>query len=145
MVTVREILARKSAEVFTVEASASVLDATRLMNAHKIGSLVVTDGGRIIGMFTERDVLSRIVVTEKAPSQVTVGEVMTTEVVCCEPQTPIDEAGRILKDRRIRHLPVCGEDGQLAGLISIGDINAYYASDREAQIHLMSEYIHGRI
>jgi CBS domain-containing protein len=145
MVTVREILARKGAEVFTVETSVSVLEATQLMNTHKIGALVVTESERIVGMYTERDVLSRVVVAEKAPASVIVGDVMTTEVICCEPSTPIEEASRILKDRRIRHLPVCGEAGKLAGVLSIGDINAYHASDREAQIHFMSEYIHGRI
>lgn len=143
--TVKEILAKKGSQVYTVETSVSVLEATQLMNAHKIGALVVAEGERIVGMFTERDVLSRVVVAEKAPASITVGEVMTSEVVCCEPSTPIEEASRILKDRRIRHLPVCGEDGKLAGVLSIGDINAYHASDREAQIHFMSEYIHGRI
>jgi CBS domain-containing protein len=145
MVTVRDILARKTSQVITTEASASVLEATQLMNAHKIGALVVTEGERIAGMFTERDVLSRVVVAEKSPSSVLVSEVMTKDVICCEPGTPLDDASRILKDHRIRHLPVCGEDGKLAGVLSIGDINAYHASDREAQIHFMSEYIHGRI
>jgi CBS domain-containing protein len=122
-----------------------VLEATVAMNNKKIGALVVKDAsGRVMGIFTERDVLRRVIAEEKAPRSVRVGDVMTRDVVCCPPEADIDEASRIMRDRRVRHLPVCDSDGTLLGVISIGDLNAYHASTQEAQIHFLNEYVYGR-
>jgi CBS domain-containing protein len=140
-----DIIADKGSDVFTIQASATVLEATHAMNDQKIGALVVKDGvGRVMGIFTERDVLRRVIAEERSPKSVRVGEVMTTDVVCCPPETDIDEASRIMRDRRVRHLPVCDGDGALLGLVSIGDLNAYHASTQEAQIHFLNEYVYGR-
>jgi CBS domain-containing protein len=145
MATVREILARKGAQVFTTGPDATVLAAATLMNEHKIGALVVISDGRVAGMFTERDVLRRVVGEQRDPVRTRVAEVMTSEVVCCTPQTTIEEARGAMKNRRIRHLPLVDEDHRLHGLISIGDLNAYETSDREHTIYLMQEYIYGRV
>ena len=145
MVQVRDLLAKKGTHVLTVGRDASVLQAARLMNEHKIGALVVTENGRIVGMFTERDVLRRVVGEERQPSSVTVGEVMTEEVICCQPDMDLDEVSAIMSQKKIRHLPICDEDGKVHGMISIGDVNAHHASDQEAQIHFLSEYIYGRV
>src|SRR5438105_8634517 len=104
------------------------------MNEHKIGALVVMEAGRVAGMFTERDVLRRVVAEQRQPSEVRVGEVMTREVICCEPHTDLDEVSAIMKNHRVRHLPVCGEGGKLLGLVSIGDVNAHYASNQAQTI-----------
>lgn len=145
MPSVMDILADKGSDVFTIEPSATVLEATHAMNDQKIGALVVKNGGgRVMGIFTERDVLRRVIAEEKSPKSVRVGEVMTRDVVCCGPETDIDEASRIMRDRKVRHLPVCDGDGSLLGLVSIGDLNAYHASSQEAQIHFLSEYVYGR-
>ncbi len=69
---------------------------------------------------------------------------MTAEVLCCQPHTSIDEARAVMMNRRVRHLPVVDDEGQLHGLISIGDLNAYDAYSKELTIHVMTEYIHGR-
>ena len=140
----QEILAGKGSMVHTVPAAMTVLEATRLMNQHKIGAVVVLEGGRVAGMFTERDVLSRVVAMEISPSRARIGEVMTRDIVCCEPQDDIDDVSRVMRDRRIRHLPVVNPQGELLGLISIGDINAYHASSQESQIHLLKDYVYGR-
>lgn len=142
--TVREILARKGSAVSTIPASITVLEAIHLMNDQKIGALVVVDEGRMTGIFTERDVLRRVVGEERAPSKVLVADVMTTDVLCCTPRSPIDEVSRLMKDHRVRHLPVCDNDGALLGIVSIGDINAYHASDQEATVRFLNEYICGR-
>ena len=144
MPTVKDILVEKGSQVHRIAASATVLEATRAMNDQQIGALVVMDGPRIAGIFTERDVLRRVVAEERQPSQVSVGEVMTLNVVCCRPDTDIDEASRIMRDRRIRHLPVADESGHLLGMISIGDLNAFHASTQEAKIHFLSDYVYGR-
>jgi len=144
MPTVQDILTIKGSVVHKVCASATVLEATRVMNQRKIGALVVTLEDQIVGMFTERDVLQRVVAHELSPGAVTVAEVMTHEVIFCHPETEIDEAARIIRDRRIRHLPVCDHNGQLLGLISIGDINAHHASTQEAHILFLHDYCFGR-
>jgi CBS domain-containing protein len=145
MATVREILARKGSAVFTIGPGASVLEAALLMNEHKIGSLVVIDDGQVVGIFTERDVLQRVVGDQRDPARTPVGEVMTTEIVCCTPETTIAEARGAMKNRRVRHLPLVDGDHRLLGLISIGDLNAYETSDHEQTIYLLQEYIYGRV
>jgi CBS domain-containing protein len=145
MATVRDILAIKGPHVLSIGREASVLDAARLMNEHKVGSLLVMHSGGLIGIITERDILERVVGPCLHPAQTAVHEVMTTEVVCCQPHTTLDEARGVLKNRRIRHLPVVDDDNRLHGLISIGDLNAHQAHDHELTIHIMEEYIHGRV
>jgi CBS domain-containing protein len=145
MATVREILAVKGSQVLTVGPDATVLDAALLMNEHKIGSLLVMSGGYLLGIITERDILQRVVVSRRDPGQTTVVDVMTTELVCCQPHTSLEEARGVMKNRRIRHLPVVDESRHLHGLISIGDLNAHQAHDHERTIHILEEYIHGRV
>jgi CBS domain-containing protein len=144
MATVKDILAVKGSRVLSIHPDATALEGAQLMNEHKIGSLLVMDEDRIVGMFTERDILHRIVAEERSPSNTHVAEVMTTEVVCCKPQTTIDEARGAMKNRRIRHLPVVNDAGRLLGMISIGDLNAYESHNHEVTIHILEEYIHGR-
>ena len=145
MATVNDILQAKAQRpVFSVERGETVLNATRRMNEHSIGSLIVTDGGRMCGIFTERDVLRRIVVEQRAPATTLVGDVMTAEIACCSLETSIVDVRSILKTHRVRHLPVVDADGRLLGMISIGDLNAHMANDREVTIHFLNEYLHGR-
>ncbi len=144
MSTVQDILNIKGTTVYYVAAGATVLDATRLMNEHGIGALVVTEDERVVGMFTERDVLRRVVAEERDPATCRVGDVMTERVACCRPDTKISEARSVLKNHRIRHLPVVNGDEQLQGMISIGDLNAYDADGREATIFMLQEYLYGR-
>jgi CBS domain-containing protein len=144
MSRVKDILVTKGSHVQSIGPRACVLDAAVLMNEHKIGCLVVLDAGRVVGMFSERDILQRVVVTRRDPAQTLVADVMTGEVVCCRPHTSLDEARGVIKNRRIRHLPVLDDGDQLCGLISIGDLNAHAMHDHESTIHVMEQYIHGR-
>jgi CBS domain-containing protein len=144
MAQVREILQRKGPQVWTIGRDASVLQGAMLMNEHKIGALVVLDQGQISGMFTERDVLHRVVAQQRDPAHTTVADVMSAEVLCCSLDTSVDEARGAMRDKRIRHLPVVA-DGLLLGLISIGDLNAYQAAAQEQTIFLLSEYLYGRV
>ncbi len=145
MVTVREILARKGSEVLTIGKEATVLEAALLMNERRVGALVVAEEGRIVGMFIERDVLRRIVGERRDPASTPINEVMTTEVVCCTTQTTLEEARGAMMTRRIRHLPVVDAENRLQGLISIGDLNAHQATSQEQTIHLLHEYLYGRV
>jgi CBS domain-containing protein len=142
MAQVREILQRKGPHIWSIGPEATVLQAALLMRERKIGALVVLDQGQIVGM-SERDVLHRVVAQELDPARTTVGDVMTTEVVCCSLDTSIEEARGAMRDRRIRHLPVV-VDNRLIGLISIGDLNAFLTAEQEQTIFLLSEYLYGR-
>jgi CBS domain-containing protein len=146
MPTVRDVLASKRDSLHTISADATVLQATREMNRHKIGALVVTeDGDHVVGIFTERDVLMRVVAEEAAPADMRVSDAMTKDVICCCPEDDLDEVSAIMKTHRIRHVPVCADDGRVLGMISIGDVNAQYASNAEQTIHFLNDYIYGRV
>ncbi len=144
MPTVNDILAAKGRSLHTISPETDVLSATRKMNEFQVGALVVEDAARqIAGIFTERDVLRRVVAEQLDPAEITVGQVMTPQVVCIEPTTDLGEVQQVMKTRRIRHLPVV-EDGKLLGMISIGDVNGFFARDGQVKVHFLSEYIYGR-
>lgn len=143
MATVSQILNQKGSEVFSIDPQATVLDAAQAMNEHKIGALVVLDGGRVVGIFTERDVLRRVVAERRNPADVSISEVMTQRVICCRSDTPIDEARGVCMNKRVRHLPVVERDQSLRGMISIGDLNAWNLDHQEQTIHYLQEYLYG--
>jgi len=145
MVTVKDILGTKGRHVWSVGPGATVLEAAVLMNKHKIGALVVMEASRLVGIFTERDVLRRVVGEARDPATTRVADVMSAEVVCCSPETSLEEARGVMKNRRIRHLPVIEGDGPLLGLVSIGDLNAHQVHAQEQHIHLLNEYLYGRV
>jgi CBS domain-containing protein len=144
MPNVRDILSNKPAKVHTIRPGSTVLEAINRMNEHGIGALVVTESDHVVGMFTERDVLRRVVGSERAPAEMFVAEVMTAAVATTGPKDDLDDVRSIMKDRRIRHLPVCDSEGSLVGLVSMGDLNAYDASNQQATIGLLNDYIYGR-
>lgn len=145
MANVRQVLAHKGSQVLSIGPGATALDAALLMNEHKIGALVVLEQGRVAGIFTERDVLRRVVAKRLDPATVSVRDVMTREVVCCTPETELDDARAIFMRQRIRHLPVVDERGRLEGLISIGDLNAWQLEGQSLELHYLHEYIYGRV
>ncbi|MBV8781976.1 MAG: CBS domain-containing protein [Phycisphaerae bacterium] len=139
-----DILKTKGSTVHWIAPTATVLDAIQKMNMHKLGALVVMDQGRVVGMFTERDVLTRVMGRMLDPKEAKVSDVMSSDIIYVAPMTDIDEISAFMQQRRIRHLPVISEEGDLFGLISIGDLNAFHASNQEMTIHYLSEYIYGR-
>jgi CBS domain-containing protein len=143
MATVKDLLAVKGTQTLSVGPDASVLDAALLMNEHRVGCLLVIDGGALRGIITERDFLRRVVAGRLDPSGTRVHEVMTADVMCCRLHTNIEEARVVMKERRIRHLPVLDDGERLCGLVSIGDLNAHEAHSKDQTIHLLNEYIYG--
>lgn len=144
MPTVADIISKKGSTVHTISPTATVLEATNKMNQHKLGALIVMNEGQVVGMFTERDVLRRVIGEQRDPATTSIAEVMTGDVICCSPETDMDEVSQIMQQRRIRHVPVCDAMGNLRGLISIGDVNAYHVMHQEATIEYLNEYIYGR-
>jgi CBS domain-containing protein len=142
MPTVQDILSHKGNEVASVQRERSVIDAAREMNRLRIGSLVVVEGSKVVGIFTERDILVRVVAEGRDPNRLTVGQVMTAPVVCCTPETDLAECKSIVTTRRIRHIPVIAS-GELVGIVTSGDIMARESVEREVTIESMREYIGG--
>lgn len=146
MATLSEILREKAGEpLIAIEPDSSVLDAVHAMNDLSVGALIVKAAGQMVGIFTERDVLRRVVAQQLDPSRVRVGEVMTTDVICCTPATSIEEARELMKTRRVRHLPILDSEGDAVGIVSIGDLNAHLTDHQEVTIHYLHEYLHGRV
>jgi len=142
MDTIRDLLHDKSARpLFTTYPDATVLEATRLMNHERIGALLVIHDQRLVGIFTERDVLRRIVAEGRSPETTRVGSVMTQGVFCCSPDTGVEDVAQMMVRERIRHVPVVDLDGAVVGLVSIGDINAHRFNQTEAALHQVEDYI----
>ena len=140
MPTVRDILAKKGSDVITVAPRETALRAAQLMNDRGIGGLVVSEGDRATGIFTERDILRRVVSQGRDPATTRVADVMTTPVIACAPDTSIDECAAMMTARRIRHLPVVDGD-RLAGVVTIGDVLAFQVSEQQATIDYMHHFM----
>ena len=143
MATVNDILAVKGRDMVTISPDATAFSAAVLMTDRRVGSLLVVEEGRLVGILSERDFLINVVTEQRDAHTMLVGELMTRDVVCCQPHTEFEEAKSVMKHRRLRHLPVMNDDGDLVGLISIGDLNAYHTDYQERTIHLLKDYIHG--
>lgn len=142
MAMVQGILAAKGRQVVTIDADESVLSAANLMNERGIGGLVVTEGDRVAGIFTERDILRRVVAVRVDPAATRVRDVMTAPVATCRPDTLLAECRAFMTDKRIRHLPVVDEKG-LCGIVTSGDLMAREVTEHEATIEYLNHYIHG--
>ncbi|PYO43937.1 MAG: histidine kinase [Gemmatimonadetes bacterium] len=140
MATVREILGKKGSEIISVPPSETVVKAAQLMNERGIGGLVVTEGKRLAGIFTERDILRRVVAQRRDPAVTKVADVMTSPVTACAPETTVEECAAMMTAKRIRHLPVVGEKG-LVGVITIGDVLAFQVSEQQATIDYMHHFM----
>ena len=142
MATVQKILDHKGAAVVTCAPTATVLDSARLMNQHGIGGVVVVDAGKVLGIFTERDVLRRVVAAQQDPATTRLLDVMTTPVISCEPGTQVDECRAIVTARRVRHLPVV-QDGKLVGVITSGDILAHQLREQQEALDYLNSWASG--
>jgi CBS domain-containing protein len=133
--------AHRDERVYTIPQGSSILDAARMMNEHHIGSLIATDTfGDVSGIVSERDILTRVVASERSPTETIVSDVMTSDLISCTPATPIAQAKDMMRQKRIRHLPVI-DNGSLVGMISIGDLNAASNADLTIEVKAMREYI----
>ncbi len=122
MATAEQLIEVKGAAVASLPPTATVLEAAQLMNDRHIGSVLVIDQSRLVGIFTERDVLRRIVADERSAATTQLDDVMTRQVACAAPHTRLDEIRAVMRRRRIRHIPVI-QDKRVVGMISIGDLN----------------------
>jgi CBS domain-containing protein len=128
--------------VVTVNPEVTILDAARVMNERRVGSLLVIENGAVAGILTEKDVVYRVVAAGKDPGLVRARDVMSSPVLCIQPDRPIEEIEAIMRQERVRHVPVV--DGKaLLGLLSIGDVTAWHAAKSAQEVEHLSAYIRG--
>ena len=135
-----EILEEKGGDVLEIEAEASVFEAVQLMVEMNVGSLLVTEGGEIAGIVTERDYLRRVTLEGRAERETAVREIMSSPLIVASPETTVDECMALMTDRRIRHVPVV-EDDQVVGLVSIGDLVKFKSKLQTFEIQYLTNYI----
>lgn len=136
------ILERKGPVVHAVPSTYTISHAVDEMNRHRIGSIVVVEGNQLVGIFTERDVLRRVVGAAVDPKVMRVADVMTKNLITITAETTIEEVMVIFTEKRVRHLPVIA-NGELIGLISIGDISRWIADTHRAEAEHLKNYIAG--
>ena len=139
MSTVRRILEKKGRTVHSTDATQSVMAAAQLMNKRTIGGLAVIDDGNMVGILTERDILTRVVAAARDPAATTVREVMTSPVATCRPETSVHECIAVMTGKHIRHLPVVDDQG-LCGMITSRDLLAFQVTEHEATIRHLKSY-----
>ena len=140
MRNVNQILEGKGGRVITVPKEAPVLEVIRLMAEHHIGSVLVVQGDEVLGIATERDYARKVILQGRSSVDTPVGQIMSSPVVTVLPTDTVKTCMSMMTDRKIRHLPVV-ENGQLLGLISIGDLVKSVIEDQQQEIAQLQQYI----
>jgi CBS domain-containing protein len=139
---VSDVIERKGQAVYSVGPLGTVIDAVNVMNDHHVGSVLVMEGGYPVGIFSERDVLVRVVAAHRDPRQTLVRDVMTTRLHTAAPEDTLLDVMRLMTERRCRHVPVMDGD-KLVGLVSIGDITKATQHNLRQEVRELSSYIGG--
>jgi len=138
--TVATILEGKGGEVLRIGPDATVFEALELMAEKGVGALVVTDGDHLAGILSERDYARKVILLDRGSRETKVAEIMTHEVITVEPARTVTECMELMTERRFRHLPVVS-DGELIGVISIGDVVKAVISEQRQLIKELEQYI----
>ena len=141
MSDVAKLLEGKGREVLTIDAEATVFDAIKRMVEANVGALLVTEGGKVAGIVTERDYLRRVTLEGRTEEETLVREIMTAPLVYVTPETSVEECMAVMTEQRIRHLPVFAEGRDLVGIVSIGDVVKFKSAEQDFQIKFLTEYI----
>ena len=140
MRTVRQLLEGKSADVFSISPDAAVIDAIRMMAERRVGALLVMEGARLAGIISERDYARKVVLQGRSSKDTPVRDIMTAGVITVGPNHTVEHCMQLVTDHRIRHLPVL-EDGEVIGVISIGDLVKAVIEDQKIQLDQLQRYI----
>ncbi len=142
MGTAQKIIDSKPGKLAALGPEATVLEAAKLMNDRHTGSVLVMAGEDLVGIFTERDVMRRVVAKKRDPATTKLASVMTKQVACASPQTTSDEVRQVMRDKRIRHMPVVDDETtDVIGIISIGDLNKAHMEVQENTIRYLEQYM----
>jgi CBS domain-containing protein len=140
MATVKDMLDNKGCQVWYVTPATSIKDTIKLMGAKNIGAVVVIDGSEVVGIFSERDYARRAVRLDELSLEDPVSSLMTTPVYYITPNQSVEDCMSLMTGHHFRHLPVL-EDGQLSGLISIGDVVKQIIREQDQTIESLEDYI----
>jgi len=143
MKTVTQLLRAKGHEILSVSPEVPVFEALQMMADKNVGALLVVDGGRLVGIFSERDYARKVILKGKTSKETPVREIMSSHVLYVRPQQTIEECMALMTDKRVRHLPVF-DDEKLVGVISIGDVVKAIIAEQEFVIEQLQNYITGR-
>ena len=143
MKTVTQLLRAKAHEVLSVSPETSVFEALKVMAEKNVGALLVVEGERLVGVFSERDYARKVILKGKSSKEISVREIMSSHVLYVRPQHTIEECMALMTDKRVRHLPVLEEE-RLVGVISIGDVVKAIIAEQEFMIEQLQNYITGR-
>jgi len=142
MGAVNSILRTKGDVIFTISPDTMVYTALEIMVEKNVSALVVLEDGKLAGIFTERDYARKVILKGKASKETLIGEIMTSDLITVSSDTSIETCMRLMTGKLIRHLPVV-DNGQLIGIISIGDVVKYIIDDQKFIIENMEHYITG--
>ncbi len=142
MTTVQQLLEQKGHDIYCVHPDDMVLDALKIMEHEDIGSVLVKEGDRLVGIFTERQYARNVFLKGRSSPKTPIRDVMRTEVICVAPEQTAEACMALMTEKRLRHLPVL-RDEHLVGIISVGDIVKSIISDREFTIEQLEHYISG--
>ncbi|MGO8838435.1 MAG: CBS domain-containing protein [Limisphaerales bacterium] len=140
--TVSAVLRHKGTTIWSVSPDATVFEAIKLMAEKNIGALLVMSGGKLAGVFTERDYTRKVALHGKSSKETRVREICTSQVISVGPHHSVEECMKLMTEHRVRHLPVVEAD-KVAGLVSIGDLVNWIISTQDATIAQMEQYISG--
>lgn len=140
--TVRQLLSQKPRAVCTIHPHGTVFDAIAKMAEYDIGSLVVMDGEKLVGIITERHYAREVILKGKTSPTTPVRDIMERRVICARPEQTVEQCMALMSDRRVRHLPVL-EGKKVIGIVSIGDLVKSIIGDQKFIIEQLEHYIHG--
>ena len=140
MSTVKNILQKKGNAVYSIGPDKSVYDALEELEENNLGSLIVVENGKLIGVFTERDYARKVILKGRSSKETFVRDIMSSDPIFVNPDNTIDECMQLMTDKFIRHLPVL-ENDELVGVISIGDIVKYIIDEKDFIIENLEHYI----
>lgn len=142
MNTIAQLLKMKGHKFWGIDPKSSVYEGLKLMAEKDVGALLVLDDNKLVGIMSERDYARKVVLRGKSSMDTPVKEIMTSEVVTVRPSQTIEECMALMTEKRIRHLPVL-EDGEISGVISIGDVVKAIISEQQFKIDQLENYIKG--
>jgi CBS domain-containing protein len=140
---ISEVLKQKGKQIWSITPNATVYDALELMADKHIGSLLVLDGDKLVGMLSERDYARKITLKGRSSKETRVDEIMDSTPITIAPESSVDQAMRIMTENRVRHLPVTGNNGSVSGVVSIGDLVNWIISAHQETIEQLQSYIAG--
>ena len=143
MITLKQMLAAKNRPLAVVTPNDSVYHALSLMAMHDVGALLVLENEQLIGIFSERDYARKLILQGKSSKETLVREIMSDKVAYVTPGATVDECMALMTEKRFRHLPVLSEDGEVVGIVSIGDLVKATISNQQFLISELERYITG--